>query len=230
MRAHYFQHVPFEGLGSIEAWLKAAGFEISCTRLYQAWELPDPDGVDVLIALGGPMSVNDEESYSWLPQEKAYIRDIISAGKPVLGICLGAQLIASALGAAVYQNKSKEIGWFPIQWTDTMAASTPGLSPAMDAFHWHGETFDIPEGALRIAQSEGCKNQGFQLGDSVIGLQFHLESTPESVGQIVKHCGEELVESTFIQNRQDILNTSPQQYEQANHAMAMILRRLTGKL
>jgi GMP synthase-like glutamine amidotransferase len=165
-----------------------------------------------------------------LPQEKQYIRDVISSGKPVLGICLGAQLIANTLDAAVHRNEAKEIGWFPIDWTGEITASISELPPSMNAFHWHGETFDIPKGAIRIAQSKGCKNQGFQLGDLVMGLQFHLESTPESVKQIVKHCGEELVASTFIQNRQDILKTSPDQYGQANRAMATILSQLTGRL
>lgn len=230
MRAHYFQHVPFEGLGSIEPWLKAAEFEISSTRFYQPWEFPHLDEIDFLIVLGGPMSVNEEEEYPWLPQEKQYIRDVISSGKPVLGICLGAQLIANTLDAAVHRNEAKEIGWFPIDWTGEITASISELPPSMNAFHWHGETFDIPKGAIRIAQSKGCKNQGFQLGDLVMGLQFHLESTPESVKQIVKHCGEELVASTFIQNRQDILKTSPDQYGQANRAMATILSQLTGRL
>jgi GMP synthase-like glutamine amidotransferase len=230
MRAHYFQHVPFEGLGSIEPWLKAAEFEISSTRFYQPWGFPHLDEIDFLIVLGGPMSVNDEEEYPWLPQEKQYIRDVISSGKPVLGICLGAQLIANTLDAAVHRNEAKEIGWFPIDWTGEITASISELPPSMNAFHWHGETFDIPKGAIRIAQSKGCKNQGFQLGDLVMGLQFHLESTPESVKQIVKHCGEDLVASTFIQNRQDILKTSPDQYDQANRAMATILSQLTGRL
>lgn len=229
MRVHYFQHVPFENLGSIEEWLKAAKFEISSTRFYQPWEFPNPDNIDFLIALGGPMSVNDEKEHSWLSQEKQYIRNFISMGKPVLGICLGAQLIANALGASVHQNKTKEIGWFPIEWTENMVASAPDLKPTMDVFHWHGETFEIPEGAVRIAQSSGCKNQGFLLGDLVIGLQFHLESTPNSVDQIVKHCGEELMESTFIQNRQDMLKTPLRQYAQANQAMATILERLAGR-
>jgi len=230
MRAHYFQHVPFEGLGSIEIWLKTEGFRTSCTRFYQPWNFPDHNDLDFLIVLGGPMSVNDEEVYPWLCQEKQYIRDVIAAGKPVLGICLGAQLIANALGSKVYRNKVREIGWFPIRWAGEAAASVHGISSTMVAFHWHGETFDIPSGAVRIAQSDGCENQGFLLGDSVIGLQFHLESTPESVDQMVKYCGEELTEGTFVQNRQEILKAIPRQYDDANHAMEMILRQLTGRL
>jgi GMP synthase-like glutamine amidotransferase len=191
--------------------------------------LPNLDDIDFLIVLGGPMSVNDNEQFPWLSEEKRYLRKAIFRMKPVLGICLGAQLIASALGAPVKKNTAKEIGWFPVMWTDEMVASSPELLPAMDAFHWHGETFDIPSGAVRIAESEGCGNQGFKLRDSVIGLQFHLESTPDSVEQIVEHCGDELVESTFVQSRRTILDSPPEQYQQANNAMATILRQLTGR-
>ena len=114
MRAHYFQHVPFEGLGSIEPWLQKAGYEITSTRFYESTELPDLKTIEVLIVMGGPMSVNDEDKFPWLVAEKQFIRDAIAKRKPVLGICLGAQLIASTLGAIVYSNQEKEIGWFPI--------------------------------------------------------------------------------------------------------------------
>ena len=114
MRAHYLQHVEFEGLGSIEPWLKAAGYEITNTRLFESAKLPDLKKIDLLIVMGGPMSVNDEDDFPWLVSEKKFIREAINSGKPVLGICLGAQLIASATGARVYRNPIKEIGWFPI--------------------------------------------------------------------------------------------------------------------
>ena len=101
MRAHFLQHVPFEGLGSIESWLHANGYQISATRLFDSEALPSLDEIDLLIAMGGPMSVNDEQEYPWLTTEKEFVRDAIHSGKPVLGICLGAQLIAAALGARV---------------------------------------------------------------------------------------------------------------------------------
>ncbi|WP_200821297.1 type 1 glutamine amidotransferase [Oceanicoccus sp. KOV_DT_Chl] len=114
MRAHYLQHVPFEGLGSIETWLHTAGYDISSTKLYAAESLPALDGIEMLIIMGGPMSVNDEEQYPWLGNEKTFIQQAIDSGIPVLGICLGAQLIASAMGAKIFANPVKEIGWFPI--------------------------------------------------------------------------------------------------------------------
>ena len=114
MRAHCLQHVPFEGLGNIEPWLASAGAEIAYTRMFEAAELPGLDRFDLLVVMGGPMSVNDEERFPWLVREKEFLRTVIDAGKPVFGVCLGAQLIASAMGARVYKNREPEIGWFPV--------------------------------------------------------------------------------------------------------------------
>ena len=115
MLAHYLQHVFFEGLGSIAPWLQSAGYEITRTPFFKSMNLPDPEEIDLLVVMGGPMSVNDEVQFPWLAMEKWFIREAIGAGKPVLGVCLGAQLIASAMGARVYANAHKEIGWFPIR-------------------------------------------------------------------------------------------------------------------
>ncbi|MEW8197867.1 MAG: type 1 glutamine amidotransferase, partial [Candidatus Thiodiazotropha endolucinida] len=115
MRAHYLQHVPFEDLGSIENWLKRSGYEITRTRLYESEELPGIESVDLLVIMGGPMSVNDDQDFPWLVEEKEFIKKVIESGKPVLGICLGAQLIACSLGAEVFSNSVKEIGWIPIR-------------------------------------------------------------------------------------------------------------------
>ncbi|MBU0964972.1 MAG: gamma-glutamyl-gamma-aminobutyrate hydrolase family protein, partial [Proteobacteria bacterium] len=156
MRAHYFQHVPFEGLGSIALWLAAAGFEITSTRFFASAELPDLNMIDLLVVMGGPMSVNDEAELPWLVLEKRFIREAIEAGKPVLGICLGAQLIASALGARIYPNPVKEIGWLPIQGISANDSAVFRFPETEKVFHWHGETFDLPAGAIRLAKSEGC--------------------------------------------------------------------------
>ena len=115
MRAHYLQHVPFENLGCIEDWLESQEFQITSTQFYEDAVLPKPEDIDFLIIMGGPMSVNDEAQYPWLVQEKAFIQSFIKTQKPILGICLGAQLTASALGSSVYSNQMKEIGWFPIR-------------------------------------------------------------------------------------------------------------------
>jgi GMP synthase-like glutamine amidotransferase len=226
MHVHYLQHVPFEGLGSIEPWLDAAGHRISCTRLYTTRELPPADSMDALIVMGGPMSVNDEDAYPWLVSEKRLVREAVRSGKPVLGICLGAQLIASALGERVYQNPIKEIGWFSIHGISSGDGSSFCFPPEMRVFHWHGETFDMPQGATRIARSAECENQAFQLGDSVIGLQFHLETTPESARAMVANCREELRPSRCIQSETEILSAGSGQYDSANKVMADILSYL----
>ena len=135
MRAHYFQHVPFEGLGSIQPWLDAAGYEVTCTRFFESARLPELDGVDFLIAMGGPMSVNDDDELPWLVQEKHFIRRAVEAGKPVLGVCLGAQLIASAMGARVYSHDVKEIGWFPVHGVDGVGPTCFRFPGTVEAFH-----------------------------------------------------------------------------------------------
>ena len=145
MRVHYFQHVPFEGLGSMTGWLKARSARVTSTRFFEDSRLPGMADIDWLIILGGPMSVNDEKTCPWLSEEKAFIAEAAARGKVVLGVCLGAQLIARALGARVYANPQPEIGWFPVERTGEPGA--PALPPRLDVFHWHGETFDLPSGA-----------------------------------------------------------------------------------
>lgn len=223
MRTHYLQHVPFEGLGSIEPWLTSAGHEVTCTRLFEVADLPDPDAIDCLVILGGPMSVNDEAEYPWLASEKRFIREVIHSGKPVLGICLGAQLIASALGARVSRNREKEIGWFPVHAEVAADAAVFPFPSPQTVFHWHGETFDLPPGAVKLAKSAACENQAFQLGKSVIGLQFHLETTPESARAIIAHCGDELVPSTYVQTADEMLSAEAERYRAINDLMAGVL-------
>lgn len=223
MNAHYLQHVSFEGLGSIEPWLETAGYKITKTQFFKSANLPEPDQIDLLIVMGGPMSVNDEDAFPWLAREKRFIHDIIKSGKSVLGVCLGAQLIASALGARVYRNTVKEIGWFPIQGIPSTDQTTFNFPPSTEVFHWHGDTFDLPSGAIRLARSQGCENQAFQFGRSVIGLQFHLETTPESAQEIVKHCRKELVSSEYIQTESEILGAAPEKYESINDLMDKVL-------
>jgi GMP synthase-like glutamine amidotransferase len=226
MRAHYLQHVPFEELGSIEDWLRQAGYEITATRLYQSEKLPDIADLDFLVVMGGPMSVNDVDEYPWLDVEKKFIKKAIAAGVPTLGVCLGAQLIANSLGGEVYPNPVKEIGWFPIQAVKPEGDTVFSFPEESEVFHWHGETFDLPPGAVRLAESRGCGNQAFQLGSSVIGLQFHLETTPDSAVAIVENCRDELVAGEYIQTEADILSASSDRYEAINRLMVNVLEYL----
>lgn len=226
MRAHYLQHVPFEGLGSIESWLLKAGYEISSTKFFDSGLLPVIKDVDFLVVMGGPMSVNDETEYPWLLKEKDFIRSVMETGKPVLGICLGAQLIANAMGGEVFPNAVKEIGWFPIEPVKSENKSIFQFTQELEVFHWHGETFNLPKGAVQIAKSKGCVNQAFQIGRNVIGLQFHLETTPVSAQAIVENCKDELVEGAFIQTEAEILSAHQEQYSSINKVMGSVLEYL----
>jgi GMP synthase-like glutamine amidotransferase len=227
MRAHYLQHVPFEGLGSIESWLKANDYEISSTKFYESTLLPNPDEVDLLIIMGGPMSVHDEVEFPWLVDEKQFIRAMIKQEKPVLGVCLGAQLIAHALGARVYNNPVKEIGWFPVQGVAANKDRYFQFPEMIDVFHWHGETFDLPRGGIHLAGSAACKRQAFQYGASVIALQFHLETTPRTARQLIEQCRAELVPAKYVQDEASLKRTPPQSYLTINNLMDRVLTFLT---
>ncbi len=229
LRAHYLQHVPFEGLGSIETWLQDSGYQITCSQLYHSVDFPRVEDIDLLVIMGGPMSVNDENVYPWLVEEKKFIKNIIEAGTSTLGICLGAQLIANSMGGKVFPNSVKEIGWFPIQASKTEGDGIFQFPEEIDVFHWHGETFNLPNGAVQLAESKGCKNQAFQIGDNVIGLQFHLETTSVSAQAIVEHCRNELVEGRYIQTENGILSASQERYSSINELMGNVLEYILRK-
>jgi GMP synthase-like glutamine amidotransferase len=186
VRVLAFRHVPFEGLGLIEPALQSRGIAFDFADLYQAGAaLPDTSRYDGLIFLGGPMSANDPLPY--LSAEMGVIERAVTAGKPVLGVCLGAQLIARTLGAQVYRNAEREIGWFDIHLANGAACDPlfAGLRQSETVFHWHSETFDLPAGAELLARSDRTERQAFRYGSKCYGLQFHLEVTP---GMIVDWC------------------------------------------
>lgn len=226
MRFHILQHVPFEGAGSIAPWLKSQGAIISATRFFESPLLPEVNAIDALLVLGGPMSVNDEKNFSWLRDEKYFVGEAIHAGMPVLGICLGAQIMAAALGARVYANPGREIGWFPIYGCSD-APEHFNFPRVGEAFHWHGDTFDLPSGAVHLARSEGCLHQAFQVGPCAMGLQFHLEATPESVDAIIAHGRHELVPDRFVQSEQALRSVDGNRYVEINQRMDCVLRYIT---
>lgn len=211
MKLHALYHVPFEDVGTIAHWARDRGHELVASNLYADDLPPDPAAYDLLLVMGGPMSVTEEEQYPWLKAEKDAIRAALDAGKGVLGVCLGAQLLAEVLGGRVTTNPAKEIGWFEVGLTPEGAAHPlfAGFPAAFPAFHWHGDTFSIPPGATRAAFSEACANQAFVKGDRVAGLQFHLETGPPNMANLIKHCRHELVPEPFIQTDKDMHNNRP---------------------
>lgn len=220
METYIFQHVEYEGPGAILPYLEAKGHKVHLVRLYAGDRIPHEDEIDFAIMMGGPMSVLDEAEHPYFVREKELCRDMVQLGKPILGICLGAQMIASAFGAAIRKSPEKEIGWFPIQWNK-------GSSEPLNVFHWHGETFDIPRQAVALAHSDGCENQAFRLG-SALALQFHMEASPDSMESMLKNGAEEIEAGTaagckFVQSAEEIRKTCAANMGKANDALAKIL-------
>ncbi len=197
------QHVPHETLGAIEPQWAEVGLECRHVELFRRPpETLDPGGSSGLVVMGGPMNVDEVDRYPFLRAEVGWIREAVEAEIPVLGVCLGAQLLAKALGAAVYPNRVKEIGWYEIELTPE-AASDPlfeGCSPRQTVFQWHGDTFDLPTGAVHLATSALCRHQAFRYGPSAYGLQFHAEMTAALVDDWLGEAGNEreLAEVDYI--------------------------------
>lgn len=229
MKIHYLQHVPFEDLGCMEPHLKARGHEVSCTPLYKSAIEHAADDLDWLIVMGGPMSVHDEHAHPWLSDEKDFLREVIALGKPVLGVCLGAQLLAEVLGGRVTKNPVREIGWFPIRRiaapdSSPIAAALPNEALAL---HWHGDTFSIPDGAIHLAESDACANQGFVWQNQVVGLQCHLETTQSGLESLIAHCGDELDVSTSVQSP-SVMLSNPARFNGINRLMNAVLDAMEG--
>ena len=228
MNIHYLQHVPHEGPGFIEEWAKQKNHNLNVTKLYEDQLFPEMTDFDLLIVMGGPMSVYDDDKIPWLAEEKSFIVHAIADGKKMLGICLGAQLIAHLLGAKIVKSPHTEIGWYPVKKT-TQHSMFKDLPDEFTAFHWHGEMFDIPAGAERIFSSEGCENQGFIYYGTVVGFQFHFETTPESVDEMLAIESIEETEGKYVQTAEQI--KSKIEYTKAINAyLTSILEYLTSEI
>ena len=224
MRIACLQHAPFEGPAALGGWAATQGHPLSLARLFANEPAPPLDSFDTLVILGGPMSANDEDRFDWLRPEKQFIRNSIERGKRVLGICLGAQLIANTMGARVFPNSQREIGWFPVQRTAESAGHSAfaALPRTFTPLHWHGETFELPSGATREARSEGCAHQAFSIGNHVLGLQFHLESTPESAEALARNCPGDLTPGRFVQAPHTLLSAHAR-FHESNRLMGLVL-------
>jgi len=179
MRVHVFQHVPHEGPAAIGTWAGARGHAVSTTHLYAGDALPALGEFDLLVVMGGPMNIYQDRDHPWLKAERQFLERAVAAKKKMVGACLGSQLIADALGARVTQNAHLEIGWHPVRFSAEARQRFPALPESQLALHWHGDTFELPPGTIRLAESEACANQGYWHEQGILGLQFHPEITPE---------------------------------------------------
>jgi len=220
-RLHVIQHVPAEGPAEFGALAQAAGYLLSCTKVYEGavashatkadgdWPYPAPDAFDLLLVLGGPMSVYDDPP--WIQAELACIRQAIDAGKVVVGICFGAQAISAALGARVYSSGIQEIGWWPVEReslpTSGLASNLGALFPEQfTVFHWHGDTFDLPAGAVRLLSSASCRNQayiwtGVDSKATVLALQCHLETSFDALENMLVSFASDVERSLTAQQK-----------------------------
>ena len=224
LRAVVLQHVPFERPARIAEWLALRGHLVSVRALWRGDEPPRPDECDLLVVMGGPMGVGDTRRYPWLAGESDSIRACVQAGVPTLGVCLGAQLLAHAMGARVYPARQKEIGWWPVDFSAAhRALRAPAAGSSADerattrawrselerlparltVLHWHGDTFDLPAGAVRVASSPVCENQAFVFHRHVVGIQFHLESTPRDAAALARASAGEIGYGTWQLHARD---------------------------
>lgn len=224
-----FMHVPFEGPGIILHWIRENRHLIEFTRFYDGDALPSVTDVDLLLVMGGSMNLYDYHVYPWLSEEVDWVAGFIRSGKPVLGICLGAQIIAAALGAEVYPGKRKEIGWHNVQFLPSLGEFRiwESLPAARKVLHWHGDTFSIPGGAVRIAESNAFPNQGFIFNERVIALQFHLETTLVSLRELVDNCRADLQPGDSVQTEAEILSEG-KSYLANHNLMFRLLDYLSG--
>lgn len=208
MKIHCLTHVPFEDAAHIGNWAAANDYTLTYTRFYLDETLPPLESFDMLAIMGGLMNAYEHDTYPWLTAEKLFIRTAIDAKKKVVGICLGAQLIADVLGGTVTQNGHKEIGWHTIRKTPQSARckTFAALPQIMTVFQWHGDTFTLPAGAIKLGSSGVCDNQAFAYDDHVLGLQFHLEYSQGSIEKMLINCSDELVDAPCIQTAEEIRN------------------------
>jgi len=209
MRLHFLQHEVYEEPGYLMHWAKEKHFSIGITRFYMYDTLPAHNAYDMLVIMGGPMSVHDEDRYPWLAVEKKFIREAIEHNKKIVGVCLGSQLLALVLGARVYRNRWKEIGFYDVYHTGIMHPLTESFPQRFTAFHWHGDTYELPLECQLLYRSEACENQAYIWKDRVLGLQFHLEVTPDLLDLFLDNAEDELQESSpFIQSAAEMRQKS----------------------
>ena len=209
MRILLLQHDPLDGPGALLEWAESRGHSVACCLICQGEPLPPLESFDMLVSLGGPMGAYQEEKHPWLADEKEYLRMALAAGKKILGLCLGCQLLADALGGKAFRHTCKEFGWQPIDPLPSGAAWF-GTTEVFKAFQWHGDTYSLPPGAVQLARNQAAEQQAFFLeapgGGKVLGLQFHLEWTERMAREALAEPGVAPPPSPSVQTPEEILS------------------------
>lgn len=228
MKIHCILHASFERLGAIEDWAVAHDHALTYTHIYEGEVLPSSaDDFDWLILMGGPQSPLELDKFPYIADEVLLAKKAIYANKIVFGVCLGAQIIAEALGATTLHSPNKEIGIYPVTVL-AAAKDDPFFSkvyPTFNATHWHNDMPGIPEGAVLLAQSEGCPQQAFRYGDRVYGFQFHLEMTIPLIKGMVDNCPGDLKPGKYIRSIEELLNGN---YAEINRTLFLFLDEMEG--
>lgn len=229
MRVTILRHAAYEDAGFAEIHLlKQHRAQIRRVMMHEPdYRLPALHELDLLLICGGPMGATDEAIYPWIAEEKEFIRAVVEAGKAVLGICLGGQMIASALGAQISTNPQPEIGWYRLT---AHSREDCFQFPEMTVMQWHYQTFALPEGAQLLASTASCPNQAYQIGERVIGLQCHPEMTAEGIRYLITHFPEELKPLPGIQSGADIDAGITQHAVPANAVMAQLVDYLVQRI
>jgi GMP synthase-like glutamine amidotransferase len=207
MHIHYFQHNHFEDMGYIGDWAKSKNITTSVTRFDLKPELPSLEDFDWLVVMGGAMGVHDSDQFPWIHSEIEFIKQVIHSGKIVIGICLGSQMIASALGARVYKNTEPEMGFWPVKFSpeaqkDNVFKHFPANLMVM---HFHFDTFGLPQGAVAMAESVITPIQAFRYGSNVFALQFHSELTESNTPIFISELTHEIVPGRLVQQPSEML-------------------------
>ena len=209
MRLLLLQHDPLDGPGALTDWAAEHGYSVAICLICQGEPLPPLESFDLLVSLGGPMGAYEEEKHPWLAAEKEYLRQALTAGKKILGLCLGAQLLADALGGKAFRHTCKEFGWQPIEPLEEGLTWFGGIS-VFQAFQWHGDTYSLPPGAIQLARNQAAEQQAFLIegpcGGKALGLQFHLEWTEQMAREALAEPGVAPPPSPSVQTPEEILS------------------------